>query len=102
MRLTHPKAIRQFAEHGVLATLRTWPYREGQMVVVNMPKGKKRARVVKVIERPSFRDVREHASISGFDTADEWYSAALRLHKRRPRYLVVIEEVIDRDWGWGV
>ena len=96
MRLTHPKAQKQLLTHGVLATLRTYPYREGKKVLVKLgPSRRVAARVAKVIPNPTLGDIADFVGISGFETPEEWRLTALKLHGRKPRYLVVIELMPD-------
>ena len=94
MRIKDPQVAEFFLEHGVLATLRTWPYEKklGKMISVNLgPFNKHGAKVVKVIVKPTRQDLLEFVSISSFETVEKWWRRALELHNgRKPTRLVII------------
>ena len=86
MRLTHPKAQKQLLTHGVLATLRIYPYREGKKVLVKLgPSRRVAARVAKVIPNPTLGDIADFVGMSGRPETP----------RGKPRYLVVIELMPD-------
>ena len=94
VRVTVPRVVRVMLERGRLATLRTYPYRAGSNVIVKYTAGleerRVKALVEEVIENPSPEVLEEYLDISGFDSAKEWWLTAVSLHKREPRYLVVL------------
>jgi len=99
MRITDRRAMGQFLSHGVLATLRTYPYERklGGTIFIRSLGGKPRikATVEKVIVNPSREDLEKHLSISGFRSVDEWLKTAEELHGRNPNRLVVIK--VEKD-----
>ena len=92
MIVKHPKAVEQLLRHRVLATLRTYPYEEGRHVIIKLPDGRRAlGRVALVLPDFTDDDLRQFVALSGFETAEEWYVAALDLHGERPKYLVLVK-----------
>jgi len=95
MWITDRRAMDQLLSHGILATLRTYPYERklgGTILIRGLgDKPHIKATVEKVIVNPSREDLEKHLSISGFSSVDEWLKTAERLHRRNPNRLVVIK-----------
>ena len=90
MRVTLDNVIRVIQYHEKFATLRTYPYRPGQRVMVRHPSGRLKGVVELVIANPKKEDLERFLEISGFENAEKWWKVATRLHGRRPGYLVVV------------
>ena len=98
MRVDSEKPYRQLMEYGVLATMREYPYREGQVVRVKHDgKCVGKAVVRQVIELSKVmmmsQGVLERLTrFSGFSTFEEWLEEAKKLnHGIAPRYVVIIK-----------
>ena len=75
-----------------VATLRTYPYKRGQIVTVrNCNKEIICKAVVADVAEPTKENLSKYLSISGFETVDEWIAEAKKLHRKRPRHLVVLK-----------
>jgi len=77
-------------KHGIVATMRTWKYKPGQIVVIKTDRGAFKGKVVDVV--PNTAENRQKLyRISGFDSPNEWLMEAIKLHKKIPRYIVVVQ-----------
>jgi len=85
----HPKVVGFLLKHGIVATMRTYRYRQGQIVVIKTDRGTFRGRIVDVVPNTLENRMKLY-KISGFDSPDEWLAEATKLHKRIPRYIVVV------------
>lgn len=88
MRFNNEKALNQFLSKGLVATLREYPYKTGDNIIINH---KYRAKIKNSILKPTYATIRHHVWISGFNSVQEWITIAMTLHKKMPRYLVVVE-----------
>jgi len=95
MRINDSQVRDFFLKHGVLATLRRWPYEKklGKVITVTFgPFDKVGAIVKEVLFFPRPHELERYVSISSFKTVDEWWKRALELHHgKHPTRLVVIE-----------
>jgi len=94
VRIDIPQVWKFFLEHGVLATLRCWPYEKklGKIITVrNGPFSKIGAIVKEVVFYPKPHELKRFVHISSFKTVEEWWEKALEKHGRPPTRLVVIE-----------
>jgi hypothetical protein len=89
MQFQNSKALSQLLTKGMVATLRNYPYKEKQLVIINK---KFKAKITKVINEYTMTDVENYAVISGFSDNAEWIDAACELNEGQlPKYLVVVE-----------
>jgi len=88
----HPKAVEQLLKNGVVATMRNYRYEVNRRVLIRTPRGVFYGRIIGVV--PNTAENRQKLyRISGFDSPDEWLAEAAKLHKRIPRYIVVVQIV---------
>jgi len=84
------KALNFFLEKGKVATMRDTLYKVGKKVIVKH--GNRvvaKALVDKVVLNTDTMRIK-YFDISGFDTLDEWLEEAIRLHKKVPRYIIIL------------
>jgi len=86
----HPKVVDFLLKNGRVATMRTWKYKPGQIVVIKTDSGTFRGRIVDVVPNTPENRLKFY-KMSGFDNVDEWLMEAIKLHKRIPRYIVVVQ-----------
>jgi len=90
----HPKAIKQLLERGEVATLRNYPYKPNTYVRIKIIQGGKtryyKGYIWNVIENPNDAILSLYAKVSGFDNSVEWLLEAIKLHGKKPRYLVYL------------
>jgi len=84
--------IDSLLKNGIVATMRTWKYKPGQIVVIRTDRGTFRGRIVDVVPNTLENRMKLYR-ISGFDSADEWLMEAVKLHKKIPSYIVVVQIV---------
>ncbi len=96
MRFDSEKASKQILEKGIVATIRTYPYKEGKWISVKI---KERTlfgyKVTKTIENPTPEDLKSYADISGFENFGDWWAEYLRLKSHpypQKHYLVVVKK----------
>ena len=96
MIFNNEKALNQFLSKGIVATLREYPYKSNQNIIINH---KYKAKVKNAILKPTFATIEHSVRISGFSSCQEWLDVARRLHKKLPRYLVIVERRLNEDKG---
>jgi len=91
------KALGFLLENGRVATMRDYPYKVNQIVYVKMVKGIDKKTVAKaIIEKVVLNNTTNrirYFEISGFSSPEEWLEKAIALHKKIPRYIVVLKLV---------
>jgi len=85
----HPRAVEQLLRSGVVATMRSYRYRPGQVVRVRTPQGVFRGVVMAVYPNTPENRLELYA-LSGFNSPGEWLAEAIGLHGGIPRYIVVV------------
>jgi len=88
----HPKAVQQLFRDKIVATMRTYRYKPGQFVIIKTIYGVFRGKVVDVIPNTLENRVKLYR-ISGFDDPEKWLMEAIKLHKKIPRYIVVVQMI---------
>jgi len=75
-----------------VATLRTGRFKVGQVVDV-LECGRHHRGYAEVVEvrEASWRNVETYWRLSGFNSPEEWWDQALKLHGRRPRVIVFLQ-----------
>ena len=103
MRVDSEKPFRQLMREGVLATMRRYPYKEGQVVRIYHKGRYVGEAVVEHVMPTEFivlspRLVDSLVRISGFSTLGEWEEEAKKLNRSKmvPPYLVIIKLLQDR------
>ena len=89
MRFDNRQILGQFLKDGAVATLRTYPYKVRQKVVINT---KYKAEIYEVIRTPTIELLEKYVEISGFDSVGEWTKQAEGTHKRIQKYLVIVRK----------
>ena len=88
------KALSFLLENGKVATMRDYPYRVNQTVYVKMVEGIDRKTVAKaVIEKVVLNNTTnriKYFDISGFSSPEEWLEEAISIHKKIPRYIIIL------------
>jgi len=101
VRFTHPKVVEYIGKGSpYVATLRTYPYRPKQRVRISCGDKVLHGVVIKVIPESSTETLERYLAYSGFNTVEEWHNAAVKLHGRKPKYLVFLEvkrRDVDQD-----
>jgi len=93
MRITVDSVLKQFLERGIVATLRNYPYRSGQNIIINR---KYRAKVSTVMLASTVA-MNAFLHLSSFRSVDEWIRVAKEKHNGKfPKYLVIVTR---RDAG---
>jgi len=83
------KALEQLLKNGVVATMRTYRYKEGIKILIN-------GEYIGIVERvvPNNTETqKKYVNISGFSSVDEWKKTAEELHGRTPLFIVVVRLV---------
>jgi len=86
----HPKALRQLITSGIVATMRSFRYKKGQSVVIKTESGKLKGRIIEVVPNTPENRIKYY-KLSGFETPEEWLAEAVKMHKKTPKYIVVVE-----------
>jgi len=86
----HHKAVEQLLKNRVVATMRNYRYGVNRKVLIKTPKGMFYGMIIDVIPNTPENRLRFYR-ISGFDNPDEWLAEAIKLHKRIPRYIVIVQ-----------
>jgi hypothetical protein len=92
MRFDNGQALGQFLKEGAVATLRTYPYKARQNVIINKTW---KAEIYEVFANPTSEILDNYVQMSGFDSVGEWTKEAERLHKRVPSFLVIVKKRIE-------
>ena len=81
---------------GRVATMRMFPkplneviecrYIENDRVIETI-----KCKIVEIVEKPDVNTLAKYLDISGFENVEDWIRAAKKLHKRMPRYLLIVE-----------
>jgi len=76
----------------IVASMRNFGYRKGQHVWITR-RGKRicKAIIVDVYENNE-ENRRKLLPISGFENVKEWVEAATKLHRKMPKYIVVVKK----------
>jgi len=90
MQMRNNQVLQHFITKGVIATMRNYPYREGQHIRINR---KYSGKVVKVVQINGEKDkkIDNFVGISSFNTKEDWIKEAKRLNKGKlPKYIVFV------------
>ena len=94
MRFCSPKVIKYFANpvDNLVSTMRTYPYRINQRILLRDCNGRIMGYGVIVDAAAPTTDILEKwLKYSGFSSVNEWIREALRLHRRKPRYVYLVK-----------
>jgi len=86
----HPKAVQQLLKNGVVATMRSYKYEANRKVLIKTPEGVFYGVIIDVAPNTPENRAKFYR-LSGFDSPDEWLLEAVKLHKRIPRYIVIVQ-----------
>jgi len=70
--------------------MRTYRYQLGQFVVIKTDRGTLKGKIVDVVLNTPENRLRFYR-MGGFDSLDEWLMEAIKLHRKIPRYIVVVQ-----------
>jgi len=89
MQMRCKQVLEYFLKFGFVATMRDYPYKKGQKILVNR---KYKAEVIDVFEvNKDSLDL--FVDFSSFSNVKSWINKAKELHGKMPRYIVVVRRV---------
>ncbi|MCD6484832.1 MAG: hypothetical protein J7L47_06955 [Candidatus Odinarchaeota archaeon] len=92
MQMRCKQVLNFFLEKGVIATLRSYPYRAGQHIVIN----RKYKAIVQKVYPATPQNLITFLDYSSFKTVDEWMAKAKELHGKMPRFLVLVSKIPEK------
>jgi len=91
IKVDHVKVLNQILNHGILATMRNYPYKKGWKIKL-YHKGEfiGYGEILDVVEA-TLENIEKYHHISGFNSPGEWLKEAKLLHGKKPKYIVIVK-----------